>query len=496
MPLLMPLVAAFIESAPQVAVAWMPSAPPSTFLRPLAALASPASPASTDAAFSINWTRMLLIGYLLVTAVFLIRILVGLLQSRRVRNAAVPLREDWTSNSDVRASDKIRLPATVGSTILFPTDWVEWSVFERTSVFLHESAHARRKDFHVYALAGVHRAIFWFNPLSWWLERHLIEVAEAICDDAAIRQVEDRVSYAELLVRLTGRASRGEVFGVAMARGKTITRRVERVLRETRIATEVSWLGRGLIVTALVPLVTFAAGSWLVETRLPAPAVLPIGTVFPQAASSRQPVTPQQTPSVTPTPPVSAPSSRQPVTPQQTPSVTPTPPVSAPPAPAQETKQFLTPWPEVEVPDIIGDEERSAFNKLRTDEEREQFIAAFWMRRDPTPGTVNNEFKEMYYIRVVLANQRFTTNVPGWKTDRGRILIKFGEPDEIETHATGRIVRLQGGTTTTTLPFERWRYRSIEGIGNNVILEFVDSDRNGTYRLEFDPRDLPSQERR
>ena len=100
-------------------------------------------------------------------------------------------------------------------------------------------------------------------------------------------------------------------------------------------------------------------------------------------------------------------------------------------------KELATPykkWLEEEVPYIITDEERSAFLQLQTNEEREQFIEAFWQRRDPTPDTVENEFKEEHYRRIAYANERFSSGIPGWRTDRGRIYIMWGPPDEIESH--------------------------------------------------------------
>jgi GWxTD domain-containing protein len=156
----------------------------------------------------------------------------------------------------------------------------------------------------------------------------------------------------------------------------------------------------------------------------------------------------------------------------------------------EEAGNYLKKWPQQEVPYIIDSEEQAAFNRLKTDEEREQFIEAFWLRRDPSPDSVDNEFRDEYYRRIVLANEKYTSGIPGWKTDRGRILIMHGEPDEVETHAMGgtylRDIE-EGGGRTSTFPFERWRYRHIDNIGNNVILEFVDSSMSGEYRLEFDP---------
>ncbi len=156
-------------------------------------------------------------------------------------------------------------------------------------------------------------------------------------------------------------------------------------------------------------------------------------------------------------------------------------------------KELDTPykkWLQEEVPYIISDEERAAFLQLQTNEEREQFIEAFWQRRDPTPDTVENEFKEEHYRRIAYANERFASGIPGWRTDRGRIYIIWGKPDEIESHPTGGMYNRpdsEGGGQTSTYAFEQWRYRYLDGIGNNVIIEFVDPSGTGEYHMTMDP---------
>ena len=147
-------------------------------------------------------------------------------------------------------------------------------------------------------------------------------------------------------------------------------------------------------------------------------------------------------------------------------------------------------WLDEEVPYIITDEERAAFKKLTTDEEREQFIEQFWERRNPNPGSPENEFKEEYYRRIAYSNEHFASGIPGWKTDRGRMYIMYGPPDEIESHPSGGNYQRppeEGGGQTETYPFEDWTYNYIEGIGNNVQLEFVDPSMSGEYRLTMDP---------
>ncbi len=156
-------------------------------------------------------------------------------------------------------------------------------------------------------------------------------------------------------------------------------------------------------------------------------------------------------------------------------------------------KELETPfrkWLNEDVTYIITDEERTAFKRLQTDEEREQFIEQFWLRRDPTPDSSENEFKEEHYRRIAYSNERFASGIPGWKTDRGRIYIAFGPADEVESHPSGGTYERpieEGGGTTSTFPFEKWRYRWIEGIGSDIIIEFVDPTMTGEYRMTMDP---------
>lgn len=156
----------------------------------------------------------------------------------------------------------------------------------------------------------------------------------------------------------------------------------------------------------------------------------------------------------------------------------------------QEMETPYKKWLSEEVPYIITDQERSAFKKLGTDDERESFIETFWERRNPNPGSPENEFKEEYYRRIAYANEHYASGIPGWKTDRGRIYIMYGPADEIDSHPSGgeyERPESEGGGETSTYPFEQWRYRYIDGIGNNIILEFVDTTMTGEYRLTMDP---------
>jgi GWxTD domain-containing protein len=155
----------------------------------------------------------------------------------------------------------------------------------------------------------------------------------------------------------------------------------------------------------------------------------------------------------------------------------------------QELSKPYKKWLDEDVAYIITDEERAAFKQLSNDEERDNFIEAFWQRRDPTPDTEENEFKEEHYQRIAYANEHFAAGVPGWKTDRGRIYIVFGKADEVESHPSGGSYERpmeEGGGETSTFPFEQWRYRYIEGIGQEVIIEFVDTCKCGEYHMTMD----------
>ena len=152
------------------------------------------------------------------------------------------------------------------------------------------------------------------------------------------------------------------------------------------------------------------------------------------------------------------------------------------------TKQYKK-WLDEDVVWIISDEERAAFKQLSNDEERDQFIEAFWQRRDPTPDTEENEYKEEHYQRIAYANEHFAAGIPGWKSDRGRIYIMYGKADEVEAHPSGGSYERpmeEGGGETSTFPFEQWRYRYLEGIGQEVIIEFVDTCMCGDYHMTMD----------
>jgi GWxTD domain-containing protein len=155
----------------------------------------------------------------------------------------------------------------------------------------------------------------------------------------------------------------------------------------------------------------------------------------------------------------------------------------------QELKGPYKTWLNEEVPYIITEDERKAFMSLANDEEREAFIENFWQRRNPNPDSPENEFREEHYRRIQYANDHYAAGKPGWKTDRGHIYIAFGPADSIDSHPSGGMYERpmeEGGGETSTFPFEVWHYRYLEGIGENIDIEFVDSCQCGDYHFTID----------
>lgn len=154
-----------------------------------------------------------------------------------------------------------------------------------------------------------------------------------------------------------------------------------------------------------------------------------------------------------------------------------------------ELKGEYKKWVDEDVRWIITDQELQAFKSLSNDEERDQFIEQFWLRRNPNPDSPENEYREEHYARIAYANEHFAAGKPGWRTDRGHIYIAYGKADSIDSHPSGGSYDRpmdEGGGNTSTYPFEIWHYRYLEGIGDNIDIEFVDSCMCGDYHMTID----------
>jgi GWxTD domain-containing protein len=123
---------------------------------------------------------------------------------------------------------------------------------------------------------------------------------------------------------------------------------------------------------------------------------------------------------------------------------------------------------------IMWQDEAGIYSTLSVDGKRD-YLRRFWARRDPTPGTVRNEAEGQYYRRIETANRRFAeggaTLVPGWRTDRGRIFIRNGPPDDV----------LHRPRPPGALPYEVWKYTH----GRSRKYCFVDLTRFGNYVLVY-----------
>lgn len=158
----------------------------------------------------------------------------------------------------------------------------------------------------------------------------------------------------------------------------------------------------------------------------------------------------------------------------------------------ETSDRYLKKWLKQDVLYIISEEERDSFKQMSTDDERYQFIEQFWLRRDPSPDTMANEYREEHYRRIAFTNERFASGKPGWETDRGRVYIRFGPPDKIDSHPAGGFYQRgheEGGGATLAFPHEVWRYRYLEGkaLGTQILIEFVDPSFTGEYRMSLRP---------
>jgi hypothetical protein len=206
------------------------------------------------------WRAWLTGGYVLVTALFLLRLLLGLILSWRMLRATQPVGADWAAGKRLRTSTWIGAPVTIGFHVLLPAECVNWDARRRQAVLAHEGAHAERGDFYVQLLSQVNRSIFWFSPFPWWLHRRLTALAELASDDAAIEALGDRPGYAAILLDVARLPRTAYAYiGVAMARPATVCQRIERILTEEATPRRVSRFRQIIIAAAVAPLAMLTA---------------------------------------------------------------------------------------------------------------------------------------------------------------------------------------------------------------------------------------------
>jgi TonB family protein len=222
-------------------------------------------PALTVPKPGIGWYGAVVAAVIAVGVVLAIRHTLGIFRWWRVSRAAVAMSSPMCADVDVRVTSAVSSPATVFSTILVPTDFESWTANVRHAVIAHERTHVANKDFYVQWAAQLHRCIFWFNPLAWWLAQRLSALSEHISDDAAVAATAERAEYAEVLLAFAQRVTRSNHL-LQMAGSRTLTARIERILGDQR--TSRTGLVKTLVVAAaLLCVVTVVAGSWPAAAR-------------------------------------------------------------------------------------------------------------------------------------------------------------------------------------------------------------------------------------
>jgi GWxTD domain-containing protein len=378
----------------------------------------------------VSWRIAAILVYGIGVFVLLGRLIVGTLQAQRLIRRAAHDRGHWTSA--VCAA-----PVTVGwlrPIVILPQRWDTWSDGQLAAVMVHEQEHARRRDPLVHWLALLNRAVFWFHPLAWWLERRLVSLAEAACDAAVLARGHERADYCEYLLSLartvTASGRRIDIVGMAMP-GAALSQRVDRILNE-RPEPSISTRRIVCTVSACVLLSALAAAT----TLTPAAATpSSVGSASMSQASDR--------------------------------------------AGDRLAEYWLDEdeWHR-EVAPLMTADEMAAYAHVSTSAERVAFVARFWKRRDPTPDTNVNEVQLDFTRRIDYAKEHLanpdSAAVPGYETDRGRWYVMFGAPET-----------MQAGATDT----EEWRYRTLTEFGSNVVIRFDPTSifgcsyRGGRYRI-------------
>ncbi len=289
------------------------------------------------------------------------------------------------------------------------------------AILLHELAHIRRYDYLLNMLQRLVEGLLFYHPAVWWISRLIRTEREKCCDDLVVAMNGNAHEFAAALIWLEQNRWPSREPAVA-ATGGSLMKRIHRLLYpKKQVGAWTPSLAAGILITTAM----VASAAWQSGPSQQSPALA-------QAQTDRA-----------------------------------------------ETSPYVK-WLNQEVIYIITDEERTAFQKLTTNEERDKFIEQFWQRRDPTAGTAENEFKTEHYRRIMYVKERFQTQSgkPGWQTDRGHLYIVYGPPDEIESHPVPPI------------PSEVWMYRHLEGIGDNIQIKYIDQTGKGDYR--FAPGNPPN----
>lgn len=204
-----------------------------------------------------------LLTYFLIAAALLARLLFGLASALRLWRSSTPVPLGSTqigADFNLRFSDRISTPVTIGSGIVLPTGYTSWTEEKLRIVLAHERSHVRLHDFNVQILASLYAALTWFSPLGWWLKYKLSDLGESISDCSGLDVASNRSAYAEILLEFAA-MPRPTLIGVAMARPSSISRRIERLLNDSYLRHAFSGGAGARVAVLLIPAVLFAAGT-------------------------------------------------------------------------------------------------------------------------------------------------------------------------------------------------------------------------------------------
>jgi beta-lactamase regulating signal transducer with metallopeptidase domain len=262
-----------------------------------ATLALPAARAESPSS-AISWNAVASAIYLAVAFLLLVRFFVGLAVGHRlvqnskrideprltIRLAACANAADLPFPPRAAESELISVPLTMGAlrpTILLPSEWRDWDDAMFDAVLAHEVSHVARRDALTQRLSLLHRAIFWFSPLAWWLDRHLADLAEQASDEVALACGADRKDYARTLLGFFEalQTAPGRVWwqGVSMAKAGQAEQRIERILSwKGSVAMQIKKSITVAVVAFAIPVVYLAASVQAAngrpQTAQPAPA--------------------------------------------------------------------------------------------------------------------------------------------------------------------------------------------------------------------------------
>jgi GWxTD domain-containing protein len=399
-------------------------------ITPASETASTQGTAATAATSRVTWRTTVIFIYGLGVWVLFGRLMLGTVRAHRLMQRAV--REGTRSTSDQCAA-----PVTVGwvrPIVILPRGWQSWPDRQLEAVTVHEEEHARRRDPLIQWLALLNRAVFWFHPLAWWLERRLASLAEAACDAAVLSRGHQRADYCEYLLSLarsvTAAGARLDVVAMPMP-GPSLSQRVHRILND---APERPLSSRRLAcsVSACALLSMVVSATVLTAAPLKPRSIAPVSTPQSTVAAGE---------------------------------------------PLPEDWLDEDEWHR-EVAPLMTAAELSSYAHVSTTAERDAFVSQFWTRRDPRHRTENNDVRTEFERRIAYAKERLanadSAAIPGYETDRGRWYVGFGPPDSIDADSA---------------PIEEWRYRWLDAWQSGVVVRFDVTSiggcsyRGGRYRI-------------